>query len=113
MAQHGGVEGLADLLKVDLKKGLEGNDFNERAEQFDNNYRKPMKAKMWIALFWQALDDLMLKVLIVAAVVSLVLDMSLAEPHHRSHAWIEGAAIMVAVMLVAGVGSFVDWRKEL
>lgn len=28
-------------------------------------------------------------------------------------AWIEGAAIMVAVLLVAGVGSFVDWRKEL
>jgi hypothetical protein len=28
-------------------------------------------------------------------------------------AWIEGTAILIAVMLVAGVGSFVDWRKEV
>jgi len=28
-------------------------------------------------------------------------------------AWIEGTAILVAVMLVSGVGSFVDWRKEV
>jgi hypothetical protein len=28
-------------------------------------------------------------------------------------AWVEGTAILVAVFLVAGVGSFVDWRKEI
>ena len=28
-------------------------------------------------------------------------------------AWIEGAAIMVAVATVATVGSFVDWKKEV
>jgi hypothetical protein len=28
-------------------------------------------------------------------------------------AWIDGFAIMVAVILVSGVGSFVDYRKEL
>jgi len=28
-------------------------------------------------------------------------------------AWIEGTAILIAVVLVAGVGSFVDWRKEI
>ena len=55
----------------------------------------------------------MLKVLVVAAVVSLVLDMSLADEDHRKTAWIEGAAIMVAVLLVAGVGSLVDWKKEV
>lgn len=55
----------------------------------------------------------MLKVLVVAAVVSLVLDMSLADADHRKTAWIEGAAIMVAVLLVAGVGSLVDWKKEV
>lgn len=55
----------------------------------------------------------MLKVLMVASVFSLTLDMILAEPHHRSHAWIEGAAIMIAVFIVASVGSFVDWRKDV
>lgn len=113
MADHEGVEGLADLLKVDMKTGLTGSDFEARSAQFDNNYRAPLKAKMWIQLFCAALDDFMLKVLIVAAIVSLTLDMILAEPHHRSHAWIEGFAIMVAVALVASVGSFVDWKKEV
>jgi hypothetical protein len=28
-------------------------------------------------------------------------------------AWIDGFAIMVAVILVSGVGSFVDYRKEI
>jgi hypothetical protein len=55
----------------------------------------------------------MLKVLMVAAVFSITFDMILADPHHRSHAWIEGAAIMIAVLLVASVGSFVDWKKEV
>jgi len=72
-----------------------------------------LKAKSWISLFIGALDDFMLKVLIVAAIFSITFDMILASPHDRSHAWIEGAAIPVAVGLVASVGSFVDWKKEV
>jgi len=103
---------LAEKLKVDIKLGLTGEDFPLRTEQFGNNYRAPLKAKKWISLFIATLDDFMLKVLMVAAVFSITFDMLLADDHARSHAWIEGAAIMVAVMLVAGVGSFVDWKKE-
>lgn len=68
---------------------------------------------MWIQLFIAALDDFMLKVLIVAAIFSITFDMILADDAHRSHAWIEGAAIMIAVVIVASVGSFVDWKKEV
>ena len=28
-------------------------------------------------------------------------------------AWIDGTAILIAVIVVAGVGSMVDWRKEI
>ena len=31
----------------------------------------------------------------------------------RDVAWIEGAAIMIAVFIVASVGSFVDWPKDV
>ena len=31
----------------------------------------------------------------------------------RVSAWVEGTAILFAVLIVAGVGSFVDWRKEI
>lgn len=60
-----------------------------------------------------ALDDFMLKVLMVAAVCSITFDMILADADHRNMAWIEGFAIMVAVFVVASVGSFVDWKKEV
>lgn len=73
----------------------------------------PLVAKTFCSLFFAALDDFMLKVLMVASVFSIVLDMLLASPEHRGHAWIEGAAIMVAVIIVASVGSFVDWKKEV
>jgi len=54
----------------------------------------------------------MLKVLLVCAAFSITFDMILAEPEEREHAWIEGTAIFVAVAVVAGVGSVVDWKKE-
>lgn len=111
--KFGGVEGLSEKLCVDIKLGLSGEDFPQRSEQFGNNYRAPLTAKSWLRLFWAALDDFMLKVLIFASIFSIVFDMVLADKEHKKHAWIEGAAIMVAVLLVAGVGSFVDWKKEV
>jgi hypothetical protein len=51
----------------------------------------------------------MLKVLLVCAVFSITFDMLLADPHEREHAWIEGTAIFVAVLVVSGVSSLVDW----
>lgn len=51
----------------------------------------------------------MLKVLLVCAAFSITFDMILATPHEREHAWIEGTAIFVAVLVVSGVSAFVDW----
>lgn len=55
----------------------------------------------------------MLKVLIAAAIFSIIFDMILADESHIAYAWIEGFAILVAVATVATVGSFVDWKKEV
>lgn len=71
-----------------------------------------------------ALDDFMLKLLLVCACISISIDMGFADSHHRSHgrylsnkliiiiAWVEGFAIFVAVFLVATVGSWNDYKKE-
>jgi magnesium-transporting ATPase (P-type) len=112
----GGIEGLSKALKVDLTTGLNEQDEKDKEERdavFGSNWRPPLMAKSFFSMFIAALDDFMLKVLMVAAVLSITFDMILAEPHHRSHAWIEGFAIMVAVFLVASVGSFVEWKKEV
>jgi hypothetical protein len=79
------VEGITSKLKVDVKVGLTGSDFKSRSDQFGSNYREPLKAKSWFTLFLGALDDFMLKVLIVASIFSITFDMILAHPEERSH----------------------------
>ena len=80
-----GFESLCNKLRVDPKVGLTGHDFAERTEKFGNNYREEPVAKSWFSLFIGALDDQMLKLLIVCAVFSITFDMILAEAHERSH----------------------------
>jgi len=63
-----------------------------------------------LKLLWQALDDLMLKVLIVAAIISIVIEMIFSK--HKEIAWIEGAAILVAVAVVSLVTAVNDYKKE-
>jgi hypothetical protein len=63
-------------------------------------------------LLLAALDDFMLKILIVCAIFSIVVDMSFAKPEHRKFAWIEGTAILFAVAVVSGVTAWSDWKKE-
>lgn len=105
----------------------------ERTEHFGNNFRPPLKAKSLCKMFFQTLDDIMLKVLLVCASFSIIFDTVLADPKDRSHgkfyrvaksaasffrvlnyyiAWVEGFAIFVAVFTVSGVGTGVDYRKE-
>ncbi len=79
------MEGITSKLKVDVKVGLTGSDFKSRTEHFGSNYREPLKAKSWFSLFIAALDDFMLKVLIVASIFSITFDMILAHPEERSH----------------------------
>lgn len=109
---YGGVEGLAETLKVNLKKGLLEFDFNERDQHFGSNYRAPQKRNPFCKLFIGALDDFMLKILMVCAVVDIGVDMGFSTNDNRSIAWIEGAVILLAVMVVASVGSWNDYQKE-
>ena len=61
---------------------------------------------MWLG----ALDDLMLKILIVAAIVSMVISMLFEED--KFIACIEGGAILVAVAVVSFVTAWNDYKKE-
>ena len=57
-----------------------------------------------------ALDDLMLKILIVSAVISIAISMVFEED--KALAWIEGAAILAAVAVVSLVTAWNDYQKE-
>lgn len=109
----GGVDGISNKLKVDMATGISGSTFPDRVKAFGDNVREPLKADSFCWIFWKALDDFMLKVLIVAATGSLIFEYIGADPEDYGHAWFDGAAIYLAVLIVSGFSAFVDWRKEL
>lgn len=72
-------------LKVDLDQGLTGVDLQERNDHFGSNFRPPMQPKGYLELLGEQMEDPMLKVLIVCGVVSIFVDMILAEPEKRAY----------------------------
>ncbi len=58
------------------------------------------------------MEDFTLRILIVASIISIAIEVGTATPDHRSTAWIEGAAVMLAVMISATVTAVNDYQKE-
>lgn len=79
------MENILQLLKTDAEKGLSCFDLEDRTAAFGNNYREPLKVKSFFLILKEAMDDFMIKVLLVCAVFSIIFDMLLADPHERSH----------------------------
>jgi magnesium-transporting ATPase (P-type) len=72
----------------------------------------PYKRTGFFKLFFIAMNDMMLKILIVAAVISIVISMIFADDNERPIAWVEGAAILMAVLVVTTVTAWNDYEKE-
>ena len=91
-----GTEGISNKLKVDVSKGISGESFPDRTNHFGNNYRAPLKAKTFCKIFFEALDDFMLKVLLVAATLSLICEYIAADEDHYStgkYLWVNFAPL--------------------
>ena len=108
--KHEGVSGLIKKLKSSSVKGLMGisNDLQNRVELFGKNYIAPKPPKAFWVLVWEALEDTILRILIAAAIVSLVLGMIIESVETG---WIDGFAILVAVAVVSLVTAVNDWQK--
>jgi len=106
----GGVAALESKLKTNYKKGLSGDakDIAERVKLYGKNEFPEPESQTWIQMFLGSFADATLIVLIVAAVVSLVVGV-MEDP---AKGWIEGAAILFAVLLVAVVTATNDFNKE-
>ena len=108
---YGDVNGLLKVLKTSSKKGLMNIKANldARKNLFGVNFIPPKPAKTFWRLVFEALEDTILRILIVAALVSLVLGMIIESVETG---WIEGVAILVAVAVVSLVTALNDWQKE-
>lgn len=59
----------------------------------------------------EALDDFILKILLLAACFSIGLEVGVAAPEDRTTAWIEGFAILIAVFVCATVAAVNNYQK--
>lgn len=80
----------------------------ERNQAFGNNKKPIVKGLSFWKLFCMALDDFILKILMVAAVLSITLQVATAPKEKRSTAWIEGFSMIIAVLIVSIVTTVND-----
>ncbi|KAF9436332.1 hypothetical protein BGZ76_004259 [Entomortierella beljakovae] len=153
LKEYGRLPGIVQSLHADTEKGLstanrplsavvsdkDNTTFNEkspsisiadRTQYFGRNVLPVRKPKTIFQLMWMALQEKILILLLVAAVVSIGLgfyeDYGMEhkdEPKYNRDgtvsnaippkiSWVEGVAILAAVMIVVMVGSVNDYQKE-
>jgi magnesium-transporting ATPase (P-type) len=78
------MQGIAQNLRTNFEVGLTPIDFEQRNEQYGSNKKPPMKRTPFFTLFFGALDDFMLKLLLVCACVSISIDLGFAEGDDRN-----------------------------
>ena len=90
------------------------DSFSDRKRIFKDNRLPEKKAKSIFELAWLAFKDKVIILLSVAAVVSLVLGIyqSIQAVDGETIQWVEGVAIIVAIVIVVSVGAANDWQKE-
>jgi|LauGreDrversion4_2_1035121.scaffolds.fasta_scaffold130899_5 hypothetical protein len=80
-----GVDGLVKNLRTNLEKGLTPNDLEDRVRHFGTNRKDPPERTPYWEFFIKAIDDFMLKLLLVCACVDIGFGVGFAEPEDRSH----------------------------
>ncbi|KAF2171282.1 hypothetical protein M409DRAFT_18397 [Zasmidium cellare ATCC 36951] len=85
--------------------------FVDRKRIFDENTLPERKPKSIFELMWLAYNDKVLIVLTVAAFIALALGIYQGIAFNEVE-WIEGVAILVAIIVVVTVGAVNDWQKE-
>ena len=93
---------------------LAEDSFSDRKRIYMDNRLPEKKPKSIFELAWLAFQDKVIILLSVAAVVSLALGIyqSVQKVDGETIQWVEGVAIIVAVVIVVSVGALNDWQKE-
>lgn len=120
-------ENLYKYLKTDKFSGISISDEDilttTRFQIYGNNTLPEREPKSFLMLAWEAFQDKTMILLTVAAVISFALGLyeTLGQPPEYDPEgneltkvdWVEGVAIMIAVLVVVLVGAANDYQKEL
>lgn len=104
----GGIEGLTSLLHTHVDNGIDTKSVDFRRSAFGCNALPSSPRKSFWQLFVDTFDDATLQILIVSAVVSLAVGLY-DDP---ATGYVEGLAILAAVLVVSLVTAVNDDQKE-
>ena len=104
----GGVIPLLNKLLTSETNGIKTT--NGREQYFGSNKVFTEPVPPFCYYVWEALSDMMVRILIVCAVVQIVLGCTLSDDPSKD--WIDGVSIIVAILVVVLVGSITNYQKE-
>ena len=105
---HGGVTNLLNSLNTNETRGISNIDGREEVYGSNKVFVEPVPP--FCAYVWEALEDMMVRILIVCAIVQIVLGCTLSDDPSKD--WIDGVSIIVAILVVVLVGSITNYQKE-
>mmetsp|Transcript_39 Transcript_39/g.80 ORF Transcript_39/g.80 Transcript_39/m.80 type:complete len:1082 (+) Transcript_39:405-3650(+) len=104
----GSIDGIASFLHTNRSSGLSSSSISQRRSLYGCNALPSSPRKTWFQLFVDSFDDETVQILIAAAIVSLLVGMY-DDP---KTGYIEGCAILAAVLIVSIVTACNDYQKE-
>eukprot|EP00566_Odontella_aurita_P004195 CAMPEP_0113570806 /NCGR_PEP_ID=MMETSP0015_2-20120614/25194_1 /TAXON_ID=2838 /ORGANISM="Odontella" /LENGTH=1141 /DNA_ID=CAMNT_0000473669 /DNA_START=256 /DNA_END=3681 /DNA_ORIENTATION=- /assembly_acc=CAM_ASM_000160 len=104
----GGIDGMVELLDSHPEDGVAPSSVERRRELYGCNSLPSAPPQTFWQLFVDTFDDTTVQILMVAAIVSLAIGMY-EDP---STGYVEGVAILAAVLVVSVVTAVNDYEKE-
>jgi len=111
LQRHGFVDNIIKKLKSNASAGIDASpqDMHGRKSEFGSNKRHVRKTRSVCNMICDVLDDFILKVLIVAAIVGTTLGII---QHGWANGFQEGAGIVIAILIIILVSVINDYSKE-
>ena len=106
--QQNGVTNLLNSLLTNEITGISSIEGREISYGSNKVFVEPVPP--FCAYVWEALEDMMVRILIVCAIVQIVLGCTLSDDPSKD--WIDGVSIIVAILVVVLVGSITNYQKE-
>ena len=106
--EQGGTTNILNLLLTNEIAGIGSTEGREEVYGSNKVFVEPVPP--FCAYVWEALEDMMVRILIVCAIVQIVLGCTLSDDPSKD--WIDGVSIIVAILVVVLVGSITNYQKE-
>ena len=114
MHELGTVDDIARLLDSDSQNGINSiESIENRKKRYGENVLPDIPVRSFWELFKEALSDETILILIGCAIFSLIFEIIFASTEERSTAWVDGAAILMAVAIVSLVQATSNRNQEI